>query len=419
MKVLFINTNDTSGGAARAAMRIMRGVQQNGVDVEMFVKCKNSKASDVIPISQLMPTSLLYRVCDWIASKLKNKWHHYKWSPYQQTKQNAYLSDLRSMSCHGALRKIDYDIVHLHWINNRFLDIKELKQIRKPIVWTLHDSWPFTGICHVPYDCKKYESHCGVCPLLGSEEERDLAYEVFEKKMAEYKKLNLHIVTPSRWLENCAKKSALFGNFTIHLIPNCINTELYRPINKEEARKQLGLEPNKRYLLFGAMHVLEDINKGFELLREALVSLKDLDVELLMYGNSMDVSKYELHTPVHAFGYIIREEKMMLLYNAADVTVVPSLSENLSNTIMESLSCGTPVAAFEIGGNSDMIAHKQNGFLARERDSEDLSRGILWCLTNNTDGSLSKNARKKVMNEYTIDIVSKQYMKLYESLCKE
>ena len=416
MKVLFVNINDSSGGAARAAMRIMHGVQQHGVDVQMFVKNKYTRAKDVISVWQFVPSNPIYKFFDWIAQKIKNQWQHIKWRPYKHTKQDLYMSDLRSMHIHGALQKLDYDILHLHWINMRFLDIRELSKIKKPIVWTLHDSWPFTGICHVPYECTRYNKHCGNCPMLGSTEEIDLAYEVYEKKIVAYKNLNLHIVTPSRWLADCAKRSALLGAFPIIVIPNCINVELYAPFGQKEARQLLGLEPDKKYLLFGAMHALEDTNKGFVYLTEALKYIKDSNIELLVYGTNDDMRHYNLPLPVHVKGYINDDKLMMLLYNAADVCIVPSLSENLSNTIMESLSCGTPVVAFNIGGNSDMIDHQQNGYLAKELDCDDLAYGVQWCLAHNVDGLLSENARNKVVNNYTVDIVSEQYRKLYESL---
>lgn len=418
MRVLFINTNDTSGGAARAAVRIMRGVQRCGVKAQMFVKYKNSQASDIVPLSQFVPSGILYRAFDWVATKIKNKWQHYKWRPYKKTKQNLYFSDLRSTRIHEALQKIDYDIVHLNWFNNRFLDFEELAKINKPIVWTLHDSWAFTGICHVPYDCIKYEIHCDACPMLGSSKEKDLAYEVFEKKHEAYKDIDLHIVTPSRWLADCARRSALLGRFLIMVIPNCIDTDVYQPMDKTDARKVLGLEPDKKYLLFGAIHALEDANKGFAYLKEALKKIEDTDIELLVYGTNEDLKIYNL--PIHArsLGYINNDKMMALLYNTADVTIVPSLSENLSNTIMESLSCGTPVVAFNIGGNGDMIDHRKNGYLAKEKDIADLAKGIEWCVSNNTNGALSKNAREKVLSNYTIDIVSEQYKQLFESICK-
>lgn len=437
MKVLFVNTNDISGGAARAAMRIMRGVQQSGVEARMFVKYKNTQAEDVVSLSQFVPTNIVYKICDWVAQKIKNQWQHWKWRPYKKTKQEAYMSDMRSTRIHGALQKMDYDIVHLHWINLRFLDIGKLAEIKKPIVWTLHDSWAFCGVCHYFIDCEKYQTHCGACPMLGSKKEKDLAYEVFEKKLAAYKNLDLHIVTPSQWLGDCAKRSALLGRFPVHLIPNCIDTDLFRPLSKDEigviaereenavvrrvfseANAEKGLA--KPLILYGAMQAATDRIKGFASLLSALQLLdaQGFKCQLVVFG----AEDHELplkfkHIDVTFVGYIGDSNILAALYSIADVMVVPSLTENLSNTIMESLSCGTPVLAFNIGGNGDMIEHKRNGYLAAERDCQDLAKGIDWCLKNNTEGALSKNAREKVMNNYTIDIISNQYKRLYESLC--
>lgn len=417
MKVLFVNTNDISGGAARAAMRIMRGVQQSGVEAQMFVKDKYSQSLDVIPLSTYTPSSnWLFDIFKWVVQKFKNLYHMFKWHPYKYTKQNVFMSDLRHINIHGALQKLDYDIVHLHWINNRFLDIRELAKIHKPIVWTLHDSWPFCGICHVPYECKKYQTHCGVCPMLGSKKEQDLAYEIFEKKLEAYKNLDLHIVTPSRWLGDCAKKSTLFRQFPIHVIPNCIDTDKFRPLDKAETRQKLGLSLQKKYLLFGAMHVITDENKGFNILLSALKCLSSTNAELIIYGTGDKLEQYTISVPYHVMGYIRSDKEMAQLCNVADVTIVPSLSENLSNTIMESLACGTPVVAFNIGGNSDMIDHRQNGYLAEDKNAEDLTNGIQWCLNKNADGKLGRKAREKVMETFAISIVAEQYNNLYRTL---
>ncbi len=437
MKVLFVNTNDTSGGAARAAMRIMRGVQQSGVEAQMFVKDKYSRSSDVIPLSAYTPSSnWLLNVFKWVIQKFKNRYHMFKWHPYKRTKQNVFMSDLRHTDIHGALQKLDYDIVHLHWINNRFLDIRELAKIRKPIVWTLHDSWPFCGICHYFVDCKRYQSQCGACPMLGSNKEKDLAYEVFEMKLKAYKDLNLHIVTPSRWLGESAKKSALFGQFPVHVIPNCIDTNLFCPLSIEEITTFAERQENavirrvfseatqdkrieKPFVLYGAMNAATDRIKGFSSLLSALQLLdkQGFEANFVVFGaNEQELPMLFKHISVTFVGYIGDSHILAALYSIADIMVVPSLTENLSNAIMESLSCGTPVVAYNIGGNSDMIDHKHNGYLAVERDSEDLARGIAWSLKHNVDGALSKNARKKVLDNYTIDIVSEQYKTLYESL---
>ena len=415
MKVLSVCTSDVSGGAARAAYRIHLGVRSMGVDSRMFVKNKGSNDETVHALSEFVPNSPLYSALDWCATKWKNQMQHAQWRPYKHTKQDLFLSDLRGTYIHGAIQKMDSDIIHLHWINNRFLNISELLDTRKPIVWTLHDSWPFTGICHLPMDCKQYETHCGSCPMLGSSEERDLAYNVFEKKLGIYKDLDLHIVTPSRWLAECAKRSALLGRFPICVIPNCVDTKVYQPMNKQEISEIFGLNPNVTYLLFGAMQATQDKNKGFDLLLDALKQLNKIDAELIIYGTDEDLSKYNIPMPVHSLGYIRDDKQMAFLYNVADMVIVPSRSENLSNTIMEGLSCGTPVVAFNIGGNSDMIDHKQNGYLAKENDSEDFAQGIKWCMADNRE-KLCKAAREKVIRNYTPEIVCEQYKQLYESL---
>ena len=437
MKILFVNTNDSSGGAARAAMRIMRGVQQSGVEAQMFVKDKYSKSSDVIPLSTYTSSSnWLFDIFKWVIQKFKNRYHMFKWHPYKRTKQNVFMSDLRHTNINGALQKLDYDIVHLHWINNRFLDIKELVKIHKPIVWTLHDSWPFCGVCHYFIDCERYQTHCGACPMLGSNKEHDLAFEIFEKKLDAYKDLDLHIVTPSRWLGECAKKSALLGRFPVHVIPNCLDTDLFRPLSSaeiltiaerqqnavvsrvlREATQEKGLA--KPLILFGAMNAANDRIKGFASLLSALqiIDAQGFKAQLVVFGaNAQELPMKFQNIDVTFVGYIHDSSILTALYNVANVMVVPSLTENLSNAIMESLSCGTPIVAFNIGGNSDMIDHQQNGYLAKELDCEDLAKGIEWCLAHNADGSMSKNAREKVMNNYTVDIVSNQYKELYESI---
>lgn len=436
MRVLFINTNDTSGGAARAAMRIMRGVQQSGVEAQMFVKDKSSKSSDVIPVSHYAPPSnFLLDIFKWIIQKFKNRYHMFKWHPYKHTKQNVFMSDLRHTDIHGALQQLDYDIVHLHWINNRFLDIREMAKIHKPIVWTLHDSWPFCGVCHYFLDCKRYQNHCGTCPILGSKKEQDLAYEIFEKKLAAYRDLDLHIVTPSQWLGDCAKKSALLGRFPVHVIPNCLDTELFCPLSKTEIqtiaerqqnavvsrvlREAMEKRLEKPLILFGAMNAANDRIKGFSSLLSALQILdkQGFEANLVVFGASeTDLPLNFEHISVTFVGFVSDVNLLVWLYNAADVMVVPSLTENLSCAIMEALSCGTPVCCFNIGGNGDMVEHQVNGYLAREKDCTDLAHGIQECITHSAEWGTA--ARESVVKKYAVEVVAKQYVELYKELVK-
>lgn len=434
-KVLFVNTNDTHGGAARAAMRIMHGVQQHGIETQMFVKEKHSNSEQAIALQQFLPKIWLYRIVDLVASKIKNKWQHLQWHPYRETKEDVFMSDSRGTRLGGALQKLDYDILHLHWINQRFIKLQDLPK-NKPIVWTMHDSWPFCGVCHYFIDCERYKTHCGDCPILHSGKERDFAYRIFEEKLRAYRDLNLHIVTPSRWLGECAKKSTLFGRFPVTVIPNCLETDVYRPLSGQEiderlsvaipqnpafrsVKRRAGEKAAKPFILYGAMNATTDRRKGFTYLLSALQLLdkQGFEADLIVFGaNESDLPMQYEHINVYFIGYVSDAELLVILYNLADVMVVPSLTENLSCAIMESLSCATPVCCFDIGGNSDMVEHQVNGYLAQEKDSDDLARGIRWCLDNNKGGSLSVAARQKVMDNYTIEQVGQQYAELYESI---
>ena len=417
IRVLSVCTSDSSGGAARAAYRIHLAVQEFGIDSRMFVKDKKTHDERVIPLSDFIPRNPFYKTFDWMRNKVKNKWQHYQWGKYPK-KGPYFMSDLRSTDIGGALSKIDYDILHLHWVNLRFLPLDQLPK-DKPIVWTLHDSWPFCGICHVPMDCSNYEQCCGNCPQLGSDDKQDLSHRVWRKKHGFYKDLDLHVLAPSRWMADCARRSALFNGRDIRVIPNCLDTEVFCPGNREEACRHFGLDPVKRHILFGAMSAVEDKNKGFDYLVEALNMIGPslpADTDLVVFGTTIRLPDSIGGMNVHILGVLRNQEDIVAAYRAADVTVVPSLSENLSCTIQESFSCGTPVVAFIIGGNGDMIDHQVNGYLACAKDSEDLAAGIRWCLANNRDRVLSREAREKVLKHFSPMVIGQEYARLYKTI---
>lgn len=436
MRILSVNTNDTHGGAARAAMRIMQGVQQQGVEIQMLVKEKQSAINEVVALQQFLPQSKWYYLVDWIAQKIKNKYYHLLWYPYRKTKENVFMSDLRgSTRLSGVLQKLDYDVLHLHWINQRFIKLQDLPK-GKPIVWTLHDSWPFCGVCHYFLDCKQYNTHCGDCPMLHSSKEKDLAYRIFEEKMRVYSDLNLHIVTPSRWLGECAKQSALFGDFSVTVIPNCLETDVYHPLSEQEIDERLsvaiernpalhavqiaaGEKSEKPLILYGAVAAATDKIKGFKYLLSALQILdkQGFKANLIVFGaNESDLPMHFVHINVQFVGYISDSDTLVTLYNLADVMVVPSLTEVFGQTASEALSCATPVVCFKTTGIQEIVDHQVCGYVAKMQDSEDLAQGIRWCLDNNKDDSLSAAARQKVMDNYTIERVGKQYADLYESI---
>lgn len=418
LKVLSVCTSDAGGGAPRAAYRIHKGVRRLGVDSRMFVKYKRTKDENVIALDEFVPHNLIYQVFDWTRDKVNNKLQHFCWNQYPE-RENVFMSDLRGTALHGALTKLDYDVLHLHWINQRFIPLEDLP-MDKPIVWTLHDSWPFCGICHYFFDCNGYQRQCGNCPFLHSGKLDDLSYKVWKRKAGLYKDLDLHIVSPSRWLADSAKRSSLFGRFPIEVVPNCLDVEAFCPIDERELSPRWSKFREKSCVLYGAMNAVMDKRKGFANLLSAMKILEQNgqadDFELIVFGASKSEVSMDVNIPIHYVGYVGNTMDLVSLYNIASVMVVPSLNENLSCAIMESLSCGTPVVAFNIGGNGDMIEHKVNGYLAKEKNDADLAEGIRWCLENNSNNCLGNVGREKVLQNYTFDAVCQQYKSLYESL---
>ena len=416
IKVLSVCTSDSSGGAARAAYRIHQAVRELGVDSRMFVKHKGTDEPTVLTVDDFIPHNALYRGFDWARNKVKNKWQHYQWGKYPD-RQKFFMSDLRSTDIGHALQKIEYDILHLHWVNLRFLPLEQLPK-DKPIVWTLHDSWPFCGVCHVPLDCEGFTKECGACPMLYSSDTDDLSHQVWKKKKKILDGLDLHIVAPSHWMADNARNSSLFAGRDIRVIPNCVDTELFSPGERDEACGRLHLDTSRRHILFGAMSAITDPNKGLSYLVNALSRLDDSlkeEIDLVIVGADGTIEDLIPDIPVRNLGVLRNEWDMVGAYRSADITVVPSLSENLSCTIMESLSCGTPVVAFNIGGNGDLIEHKVNGYLALMRDSHDLSKGIIWALLQRKE-HMGSVTRRKVFEHFTSQTVGEQYHKIYSIL---
>ena len=425
IKILSVCTSDTSGGAARAAYRIHQGVRGLGVESRMFVKDKRSADDTVIALSAFVSNNPFYKAFDWVRNKCKNKLQHFRWNRYPQ-RDRIFMSDLRGTDLHGALQKLDYDVLHLHWLNLRFVDMDDLKNIRKPIVWTLHDSWQFCGVCHYFFDCERYKQQCGCCPILHSDDENDLSHRIWMRKAEVYRNLNIHIVTPSRWLGQCAKQSGLFGRFPVHVIPNCLDAKVFRPLAVNEFSPRWREFQEKRlekpFVLYGAMNAAMDKIKGFANLLSALKLIEQNghsdDFELIVFGaNASDLS-IDVNIPIHYVGYISDTNDLVSLYNLASVMVVPSLTEVFGQTASEALACGTPVVAFNCTGIKEIVEHKVCGYLAEAYEDTDLAKGILWCLANNAENALGKAGREKVLQNYTPEVVSRKYVELYEKVKK-
>ena len=412
MKILIVNTHDTSGGAARAAYHLHKALQSIGVESQMLVQNKTSDDLTVIGPQTKMQKgmSFLRPVLDALPVR------HYK-------NKSQTLFSPAWLPFSGIVDKInasDADVVHLHWIVAGMMRLEDIARIKKPIIWSLHDMWAFTGGCHYDSDCGKYANHCEICPLLGSNRRCDLSYRVFKRKTKSFAKIpTLTIVGLSRWLANCAKNSTLLAKKHIVNLPNPIDAHTFRPFDKQIARDLLDLPRDKKLVLFGADGAMRDPRKGFAELFTAMHLIKSADVNLVVFGSGLHINSTDFGFPAHYLGHMPGDLSLRVLYSVADVMVVPSIQENLSNVIMESLACGTPVVAFDIGGNGDMIDHQQNGFLATPYDSTSLAEGIDWILNYPTPQDLSLNARRKVMETFEATMVAGQYVELYKEVLKK
>ena len=408
MNVLIINTSDINGGAAIAAYRLLNALKYSDVNVKMMVREKLSNDSDVLNIG----------------NNLINKFNFY----HERGEIFLYngLSRKNLFEVSTAKKGISIteteefkqaDVIHIHWINQGMLSLNEIKKIlssRKKVVWTMHDMWAFTGICHYAGDCNFYTHGCGNCPLLRHPSKYDLSRTSYRKKTSTYSKGEINFVACSNWLKEMAIKSPLTLGHHVTSIPNPIDTEVYRPLNKNEIRDKLNLPIDKKIILFAAVKA-SDKRKGLDYLIEASNLLKNYSEEILFLiaGNRSEEIENKFTLPVKSMGYVSPKD-MPLLYNAADLFVSPSLQDNLPNTIMESMSCGTPCIGFNIGGIPQMIDHQTNGYVSEYRNSKDLAEGILWSLFE-TNTNLGQNARKKVIENYSNEIIAKQYIEIYKN----
>lgn len=407
MRCLLVNSYDTRGGASRAAYRLHQGLLSIDAESTFYVFSKDGNDSTVIEAKPSF-NKILAKI-----SPLINKLPlvFYPGRKRANFSPSFYYDNIPS---HNS------DIVHLHWIVDGFPWIEELAKFKKPIVWTLHDMWAFAGGCHYDEGCEKYIKECGNCPQLGSNKEHDLSRRIWQRKKEAWKNLDMIIVTPSRWLAECARSSSIFRDKSVKVIPYGLDTEIYKPSNKILAREKLSLPVDKKLILFGGMNASSDRRKGFQYLVPALNGLKKKlykTTELVIFGSSEPAHKPDFGLKANYVGTMLDDLSLALLYSAADIFIAPSVQDNLPNTVMESLACGTPVVAFDVGGMPDMVEHTKNGYLAKPFDTEDLAKGIEWILEDSErNEKLSEAAREKAVREYSLETQANCYLKLYEEL---
>ncbi|MCX7984581.1 MAG: glycosyltransferase family 4 protein [Bacteroidetes bacterium] len=421
LNILLLNKSDAGGGAAIACRRLLESLQKNSVHATMLVQQKTTSNAHILSTTHTRVKEF-YNLLLFLAERA---W----FLLYEKSADVRFAFSLANTGETISKDLIEEtDILHLHWINQGFISFNGLHTLfssNKPIMWTLHDMWPFTGGCHYVGSCTKYRTECNFCPFLRWPSSSDLSQKIFHKKKRLYSSLNplrTVFVTCSRWLETIARRSALLQHFQITTIPNPIDTSLYHPVEKATARCTLGLPLDKKLILFGAGNIY-DPRKGLQHLIKALNILRrELGdnasaLEVIFFGKAKHPLNHTIPFKSYSLGVISDEATLINLYNSCDVFVLPSTEDNLPNTVMESLACGTPVVAFNIGGLPELIDHMENGYLAQPFSPEDLAHGLKVLLTTPSYGTFSHRARQKVITTFSMDVVAKQYLTLYEHLC--
>ena len=412
MKVLHLSTHDTSGGAARATYRLHKGLQNIGLQSQMLVQEKHSSDKTVIA-----PKMRLFQGI----AKTKLTFEVLPLKFYTQKPKTTFYTQWLPDRVVSQIAKINPDVINLHWVSAAFMQIETFAKLKRPLVWTLHDMWGFTGGCHVTGECTRYKDSCGACPQLSSNNDNDLSRWVWQRKVKAWKKLDWTLISPSTWLASTAKSSSLFRDSRIEVIPHGLDTSSFRPVNQRIARELLNLPQDKKLIVFGAIEATSDKNKGFHLLLPALHKLSrsgySNDWEVVIFGASRPDNPPDLGFKTHYLGHLYDDISLVSVYSAADVMLVPSLQESFGQTASESLACGTPVVAFNSTGLKDIVDHQENGYLAKPYEVEDFAKGIYWILEDK--GRLEKlgfYAREKVEREFTLELQARRYYSLFQEI---
>jgi glycosyltransferase involved in cell wall biosynthesis len=424
LKVTHLNYSDISGGAARAANRLHKALNEN--DVDSFMHVIRAESGDWRVLST---TSKFHRALDkfrpYVAQAFLSSFKTKASYPHSPAILNSYWPKL--------LNATDVDLVHMHWIGSEMLSIKDICHISKPLVWTLHDMWAFCGSEHCSENLRYIHGY--------KKDNRPLNESGFDinrwtwMRKAKYWKKPINIITPSKWLSDCVKGSVLMKDWPVSVVPNCLDTDKWAPVDKSFARNMLGLPLGVPILLFGAIGGVNDPNKGFDLLVEALQHLRGEvhDMHISVFGSLAPKHKVEFGFPITYFGHLYDDVSLRLLYSAADVFVIPSRIEAFGQTAVEAHSCGVPVVAFDTSGLKDIVEHGKTGYLAKTFDSYDLAKGISEVLKSqyglettifsnlnqsylNHLGPLAIKARQRAVDLWSYNVIAKQHVSIYESV---
>ncbi len=402
MNILHIATIDI-GGAYKAASRLHKSLKLQGVESKLLLRTKVNDCSD--------GESVFKNTFQVGLSKVKNAWNYIH-------ADGGITRDVCGTNISRNKLVQEADILVLHWINS-FLSPRELRmlaELGKPILWFMHDMWIFTGGCHVDGYCGRYESGCGNCPLVRKNDDCDLSYRNFKEKEALLHNMdNVVIAGPSKWIVECAGKSQILSGKQIICLPNMLDKGMFKPIaDKTVLYDKYGISHDKKIILFGAADTgTENKNKGFRYLVEALDKLPRDKYQLAIFGNTGKEMVLPEGFDVTFFGFVSEEDKLVEIYNIADVFVNPSNQESFGYTACEAMACGTPVVAFPIGGLKEQITHRMNGYLAEYHNSEDLAEGIKYCCEYKKELAIET---VQSATRYSYQEAIKGYMEIFERM---
>lgn len=411
MKVLHVNAFDGGGGAARAAMRLHEGLLAHGVESRFVtVKPGPGEGGAFSPLSKRQQLAALAK-----------RQAAMRIAALQKAPTNPLIHSL-GLFPSGLGRWInasDADVVNLHWVCAEALSLREIARIRKPIVWTMHDMWPFMGAEH--YDDLdqpgRWRSPYAAANRPASHRGPDLDRLTWARKARAWADTTFHLVAPSRWLAGCAKESALMGRQSCDVIHNPLDTQAFAPIDRTEARRLLGLPVDRKLILFGALGATSDLRKGYDLLIAALKEFELLDsgsgAEVLVFGGPRSGSVPGIGLKSHFLGHFQDELSLRAVYSAADVFVAPSRQDNLPNTVVEAAACGVPTVAFDIGGMPDIVSDGETGVLAPAFDTAALGAGIHRLIEAPVD---RETVRAAAEAKFSLGATLPAYMALYERL---
>ncbi len=411
MRIVHITTYSSVGGASKAAYRIHTKLLEKGIESDMLVL--KTGTQPLLRVTKIK-NDLLYRLKDYFFLRLDRILFQ------RHLRKNALPFSFNflpriSIQNHPLVKRAD--IVCLYWVGANLLTPRQIAKIKKPLVWRFSDKWALTGNCHLSGECIRYENHCGRCPQLTTSKDKDFTYYALKRKLDAWKNKDLTVVAPSSWMESAVKRSTIFKNKTTVRIPTGVDHTIFFPSDKLVARELLNIQKGKTIVLFGANNPFHTAYKGGSFFIDLVNILPKESYLFLVFGSEDDSSINDLPEHIKVLGELKKEADLAFAYNAADIFISPSTEDNLPNTVLESMACGTPCIAFRgSGGVVDAIDHKENGYLAEYKNVDDLINGISWIREANHDGKISARAREKIVKEFTLEKQVNDLIILYKTI---